>query len=76
MTHFQHLMATATTIVTLASGAANLLPKSTIFANHPVVKRRYEVVVSIIAVLALNLRICLPALGIRIPGIGFNHYDE
>jgi hypothetical protein len=66
------IWATATTTVTIASFVCNILPKSTVFAGYPRVKKAYETGINFIIALALNVRSCMPSLNIHLPGLGFD----
>jgi hypothetical protein len=65
------IWSTVTTTVTVASIACNLLPKSTVFAGYPRVKKVYETGINFIIALAFNIRSCMPSLNVHIPGLGF-----
>lgn len=73
---FHQALDTATTIVTVASFVCNVLPKSTVFNDYPRVKKAYETGINFVIALALNFRICMPSLGIHIPGLGFKKPDD
>jgi hypothetical protein len=70
------IVSTVTTTVTLASIACNMLPKSTVFADYPRVKKAYETGINFIILLALNIRTCLPSLNVHIPGLGFERPQD
>jgi F0F1-type ATP synthase membrane subunit a len=66
------IWSTFTATVTVASFVCNILPKSTVFAGYPRVKKAYETGINFIIALALNVRTCMPSLNIHLPGLGFD----
>lgn len=66
------IWSTVTTTVTVASFVCNILPKSTVFADYPRVKKAYETLTNFVIALAFNIRSCMPSLNIHIPGLGFD----
>lgn len=58
--------------VTGASVVVNVLPKDSFLDDYPRAKKAYNSAITFLAVSALNLRKCLPALGLHIPGLGFD----
>lgn len=69
---FMQIWATVSTTVTVASWVCNFLPKSTVFADYPRVKKAYETGINFIILLAGNIRSCMPSLNVHIPGLGFD----
>ena len=69
---FTRSLIRVTTTVTVASLICNVLPKSTVFAKYPRVKTAYETGINFIIALALNMRMCMPSLGLHIPFLGFD----
>lgn len=67
---------TVTATVTVASIVCNFLPKSTVFADYPRVKKAYETSINFVIGLALNYRQCMPSLNQHIPGLGFTKPEE
>jgi hypothetical protein len=68
---FGQIVSAVTSTVTVASIVCNILPKSTVFAGYPRVKKAYETGINFIILLALNIRQCMPSLDVHIPGLGF-----
>jgi hypothetical protein len=76
MIAFGQIISYATTTVTVASIAVNLLPKSTVFDGYPRFKKAYETGINVIIALAFNVRKQLPSLDVHIPGLGFKPEDK
>lgn len=69
--HISQIISAVTTTVTVASVICNVLPKSTVFADYPRVKKAYETAINVVIALAFNVRTYMPSLNIHIPGLGF-----
>jgi hypothetical protein len=70
------IVSTVTATVTVSSFVCNFLPKSTVFADYPRVKKAYETSINFIIAIAFNWRQCMPSLNQHIPGLGFEKPEK